>query len=944
MTTTSRPTEDAGDIPLKPREVEFGYAPPQAKPEPGEKTGNSTKKSWKERIENGVLALIDRVRGRGPKKPSLADIIEPAPWKITQESKGGRYVAMVVMAVGLFLFAYVVFSYHSGAHGGVDQNGYHRTAQMIIDESTTGWRQSDPYEYAGKMNVIIEPYGDARRDNAMTKTVHELTLAMIDRTSPLAAIPARVTPQLESPVPFYTYAKYPFGYPFLAAIGRWFAGFDGMYWVNPLCTVGAVGFAYLMFRQALRRFTSIVGAILLGFNPLTLYYANDGNSHASTLLCVCLGFWGLLSWMRTHSWWKGMLGGFALGYACTIRYSEFLLVLPVAFAAATSLFANAAAWAKGTHPLTGGQRARAMTDWLFPVIGWVIPILVLAIICHNAYGGWGRNGYTYCNEDTGFEWRFMIYGALGMGRGGFGGSNQGNWETLILQMNRTGMFMLWPIAIIGLVGMFSKLPRVGWTLGLWVLPTIFLYMLYYWAPAQETGVGYLRFFVSVIPGLLFAALWVIERAMDSLEGNKWASLASTSIFSLLLFVICAWVLYDNDRKFLLEGDETFLSKTITVTIAAVGTMIASWKGLLIAAGLAVFVALIWWRERGAAAQRTGLALSLGIGAMLACGMNLMLMLPNVENQHTNWTQLRQVVDNVRLEAPTGSVLFTDESTARQLDAIGGYRLYSTDVFGTGGGGGGRGGGGLLGGGGTTGTGGGSLIFASSERIVLSHDRKVETEGEADPNPYQYERARYYMELMGRPVDRRTYVEPTAEEIAFNAQAKLFGIPPLPRKEKVTTEWVSISAAEVQEIEASRWDKAFNEGRKVFYVLRDTGRSDSSAIALARRKGYGVATVASFRTVDPPVETETRLSAGARQGAQGGRGGRGNFQGGGGGGGAMGRGGQQGSWWAIVEITAPIRPAARAVVPTTSGSTPTTTPALTPAPPLPTYKPGSTIFD
>src|SRR5205085_5977703 len=97
---------------------------------------------------------------------------------------------------------------------------------------------------------------------------------------------------------------------------------DGMYLVNPLCTVLACYFAYFLCRQLVSPFASLMGVAWLACNPLTLVYATDANSHASTLLCVCAGFWGLLSWMRLGGQgkanWRGFLGGFALGYACTI--------------------------------------------------------------------------------------------------------------------------------------------------------------------------------------------------------------------------------------------------------------------------------------------------------------------------------------------------------------------------------------------------------------------------------------------------------------------------------------------------------------------------------------------------------------------------------------------------------------------------------------------------
>src|SRR5262249_26830866 len=148
MTTTSRPTEgaggsggDSGEIPLKPLESDAYYSQPKVRKEEATEKAKPAKKSFGARVRDSVSGVFNFVRGKG-KKPTLAGLIQPAPWKIAEEPKWGRYVAMVLMTVGLILFTYVVAAYHSGAHGGVDQNGYHRTAQMIVDEHTTGWRQS----------------------------------------------------------------------------------------------------------------------------------------------------------------------------------------------------------------------------------------------------------------------------------------------------------------------------------------------------------------------------------------------------------------------------------------------------------------------------------------------------------------------------------------------------------------------------------------------------------------------------------------------------------------------------------------------------------------------------------------------------------------------------------------------------------------------------------
>ena len=75
------------------------------------------------------------------------------------------------------------------------------------------------------------------------------------------------------------------------------------------------------------------------------------------------------------------------------------------------------------------------------------------------------------------------------------------------------MFILWPLAIVGVIAMVAAAWRVGTVLALWILPSLGLYLLYYFAPGGETTLLYLRFFITILPAAILAALWVVERAL-----------------------------------------------------------------------------------------------------------------------------------------------------------------------------------------------------------------------------------------------------------------------------------------------------------------------------------------------------------------------------------------------------------------------------------------------
>jgi hypothetical protein len=291
------------------------------------------------------------------------------------------------------------------------------------------------------------------------------------------------------------YAKYPPGYPLLGAVAFLMGGSGAVYWVNPICTVIACACSFFLFREMLGDFASVLAVLWLSWNPLVLTYANDANSHASTLLCIVVGMWGTIRWLKHDKLWNGVLGGVCLGYAATIRYSEGLLVVPVLFAVGVRMLA--------ARPVARSRVKRSMTV----LLAWAVPVALLACFCWCAFGAPWRTGYAYCGEESGFGWKYVL--------GDAAQKRPGNWETLLVQMNWMGLFMLWPVGMVGLIAMVGERWREGGFIALWVVPLIALYLGYYWAPAGETSLGYLRFFVPVVPAFILSALWLMERGVRS---------------------------------------------------------------------------------------------------------------------------------------------------------------------------------------------------------------------------------------------------------------------------------------------------------------------------------------------------------------------------------------------------------------------------------------------
>lgn len=593
-------------------------------------------------------------------------------WLPVEESKilSGGWRIYLAWVVVVSIFATTYFLFMSGAHSGTDQDGYLMTARNMVDHGRIYFEPEDPFQFAGRMCVMVdvpEAAGSPHR------------------------IPFR-TDSAGTPIPGPIYAKYPPGYPFLAAIGRYVAGPQGMYVINPLFTALAVAWSYFLFRTLLSPFASLMGVIWLAANPLTLFYANDSNSHATTLFCVVVGFWGLLSLMknahRPTAWWRGFIGAFALGYACTIRYSEALLLLPVLFVAVQNL----------------GWKKHRWVAALATLLGWAIPIGALALICWHAFGEPWRTGYSLCKEDTGFGLKYFLGDPYATP------PKPGNWETLVQQINRTGLFLMWPLAMAGLAALWGASWRVAGTLLLWVVPSTTLYLFYYWAPGGELTTGYLRFFMSVLPGLILAGLWFTERALllglTHIKRGQWSALLTISVLTLATAAfILWWFAPDAFRP-------------------------AKWQWA-IAGTLVLLLAGVWWRERSVAAVRVNHALALALITMFAAFINLWTELPGLEANFARYIALRDATEQVRDALPPGAALFADESTNNQLDSIGGYHLFDAQLF--------------L-----------PKSFDNYQRIAAGQDD--------DPNPIQRDRARFYLGLLGHKNAAGTVTPKTPKEL------------------------------------------------------------------------------------------------------------------------------------------------------------------------------------
>lgn len=304
------------------------------------------------------------------------------------------------------------------------------------------------------------------------------------------------------------YPKYPLGLPALYAACIYLLGEDrgtvAAHMISPVSTVLAVLGTYLLARPYVGGFGAILTSLLVACSSVTLSLANNPNSHASTLAFTTLGMAMVLSWWRQGGWWRAALAGLLCGYALTIRYTEGLLLLPMVFVFLDRWFS---------------RRRHAYWEGLLMAGCWTLPVAALVYLNLQIFGS--PTGYDSTRESTGFAWNFF----------------QANWDLMLREMNDKGLSLTFGLALAGLAAL-AYLRPAGWklaaVLALWTIPCLLTYTAYYWAPEAATTVAYSRFFLTIIPGLALAAVFLLLRVPELLRGGRvwWGSVLCGGVVAL----------------------------------------------------------------------------------------------------------------------------------------------------------------------------------------------------------------------------------------------------------------------------------------------------------------------------------------------------------------------------------------------------------------------------
>jgi 4-amino-4-deoxy-L-arabinose transferase-like glycosyltransferase len=300
--------------------------------------------------------------------------------------------------------------------------------------------------------------------------------------------------------------KVPIGLPAINAVVWLTAGREATYLVSALAASASVFAMFLLARSIGGTFCGLLGMILLAANPVLLELMAVPMSHAVDLCLVLFGMWALIRWLSTGNSWRAAAAGLMLGVAVTIRYTEGLLVLPLL---------GAVMFRARLVP-----RKQWWTTLALPVGAWLIP--VIALLGFNLITIHTLTGYDATNESTGFAWSYF----------------RAKWLLTLQVLWSDGAFFVLPLAMIGavLMGVLHKRPLI--VLLLWFFPGTLLYTAY-WCGAEDGGVRYLRFLLTLIPPILIIAAWLMSHFWRLIETPATTARAAGAIAAGLVVSVAA---------------------------------------------------------------------------------------------------------------------------------------------------------------------------------------------------------------------------------------------------------------------------------------------------------------------------------------------------------------------------------------------------------------------
>jgi hypothetical protein len=384
----------------------------------------------------------------------------------TESTWKRRSFLLIALAItgGVWFFLYSFLAPAPGRPG-IDENAYLVAGKNIAQHFTTGFKPSDDYQFVGAMWIRT-------KDG-------------------------------------WYYPKYPFGLSLLNATTVWAGHREWAFAIPPACTAIALLGLFFLAREIVGSFYAVLAMIVLAMGPVTLQLADLPNSHAPALCFVVWGMFFLWRWWKSGRWQLGLMAGLLLGFAVTIRYTEALLLFPfyslrvlradpVTGPGAILIFKVLGVLPLGPIGIAAISRVK-WKNWCsyltaaLPVIAWALP--VGALLLFNRFSMGQLTGYDDTNESHGFSINYFV----------------NKWDFSLYQNYVFGLFFVLPLGIAGLILMYRSAARFALLLTLWLLPGAFLYTAYYWGE-NLPSIAYLRFFLTLFPPVIIAAMWLLHSA------------------------------------------------------------------------------------------------------------------------------------------------------------------------------------------------------------------------------------------------------------------------------------------------------------------------------------------------------------------------------------------------------------------------------------------------
>ena len=548
-------------------------------------------------------SALDDLRGLAQARPDRRLHID-TPYESASKRTLFLFVALTVAGL------HVAFTHHywAPAHWGNNQNAYLAAGKLLATTGTTGFLPSSPFEFVGWMwNMADETVSDR--------------------------------------IGGWYYPKYPIGVPLLNAVAYklgYLAGAPGheiesavnwMLKVPPLCVTAATLAVFFITRLLAGSFTGVLAMIMYCLLTVVIVLTNNPYSHAADMAFVTWGMYALLKWWQRGGWWRGTISGLLIGYAATIRYTEGLLVLPLAAAAITTI-----RWTS----------LRSYVRAAVPLLAWLAPLLFLVIYNKLTIGEW--TGYDSTNESTGFTLAEL----------------DRKWRWGIDQFYNTGLYFMAPLSVFGMLMMFRWNWRLGLWITLWFVPGTVLYLSYYWGMNLPVW-GFLRFFASVLPAGVIAAAWAMQRAAEGASPATFLDPDRIGVSRRRAVVI--------GLATVAAGVGGYFLTPLLVRQPDVGD---SYLPLL---ALGATVAAIIGASIAAAGR--GVMAPIAMGALVAfpSAINLDVSVGPLERDFTIATNLSQVGTQCRLAIPRGSVVFGHSQYLHNyLQFAGDYTLIGGDYL------------------------------------------------------------------------------------------------------------------------------------------------------------------------------------------------------------------------------------------------------------------------